>query len=180
MPNVRVARRYAEGLWGYAQSVKEESAVVADMQSLLKIIKESRELQLFLKSPIIETKKKIQIACEMFKSFSQTSQHFITIVFRHHREIELLGIANQVLHIYDDYNGIQRVSIVSAIPLDKDIISGILTTNSHINAQKAIVKNAVDETIIGGYILRVGDEQVDASVKNKLNNIKKKLEEKVF
>lgn len=180
MPNVRVARRYAEGLWDYALSMKEEDRVVADMQSLLKIIKESRELQLFLKSPIIETRRKIQIAHEMFKSFSQTSQRFIALVFNHKREVELPGIAHQLLQLHDDYNGVQRVHIVSAIPLDKKMITNILTTNNRINKEKAIVENTVDESVIGGYILRVGDEQVDASVKNKLNNIRKKLEEKVF
>jgi len=180
MPNVRVARRYAEGLWSYALSVKEEDKVVADMQSLLKIIKESKELQLFLKSPIIETKKKIQIAYEMFKSFSQTSQRFIALVFNHKREIELKGIARQLLQLHDNYNGVQRVSIVSAIPLDKQMITKILSTNNRINKEKAIVENIVDESVLGGYILRVGDEQIDASVTNKLNNIKKKLEEKVF
>ncbi|MDR1876969.1 MAG: ATP synthase F1 subunit delta [Flavobacteriaceae bacterium] len=180
MSNIRLAKRYASGLWDYALSAKEESTIVQEMQSLIEIIEQNRDFQLFLKSPIIETSKKIRIANEISKSFSATTQHFITLVLRHKREIELLGIAKQVLALNDNYKGIQRVSIVSAVPLDKEMISKIIKSEPKINQEKAIIENKTDESLIGGYILRLEDNQIDASVKTKLNNIKKKLEEKVF
>ncbi len=180
MANIRVAKRYAEGLWDYALSVNEENSVIKEIQSLIENIEQNRHFQLFLKSPIIETRKKIQITDEIFKSFSTTTQRFITLVLRHKRETELLEIAKQVLHLNDIHKGIQRVSIVSAIPLDQDMISKIMASEPKINPDKAIVENTVDESLIGGYILRLEDRQIDASVKTKLNNIKKTLGAKVF
>ncbi|MDR2122063.1 MAG: ATP synthase F1 subunit delta [Flavobacteriaceae bacterium] len=180
MSNIRLAKRYASGLWDYALSTREYEAVVKEITSLIDLIEQSRDFQLFLKSPIVETPKKIQIAKEIFKSFSPTVQHFIILILKHKREIELLEIAKQVLNLYDNYKGIQRVSIVSAIPLDKEVISQIIRSEPKINPEKAVIENKVNEALIGGYILRLEDQQIDASVETKLNNIKKKLEEKVF
>ncbi len=180
MANIRVAKRYAQGLWDYTLSVKEEDTVVKEIQSLIENIKENRHFQLFLKSPIIETRRKIEIAGEIFKSFSTTTQRFITLVIRHKREGELLEIAKQVLMLSDAYKGIQRVSITSAVPLEQDMISKILATEPKINPDKAVVENKIDEDLIGGYVLRLEDRQIDASIKTKLNNIKKTLGSKVF
>jgi F-type H+-transporting ATPase subunit delta len=180
MSNIRLAKRYATGLWDYALSVNEDEVLVKEMQLLIEMIEQNRDFQLFLKSPIIETPKKIQIAKEIFSSFSPTSQRFVILVLQHKREIELLEIAKQVLELSDNYKGIQRVSIVSAIPLEQEIISKIIKSEPKINPDKAIIENKIDESLIGGYVLRIEDRQIDASVKTKLNNIKKKLEEKVF
>jgi F-type H+-transporting ATPase subunit delta len=180
MSNIRLARRYATGIWDYALSVNEDEIIVKEMKFLIEIINQNRDFQLFLKSPIIETPKKIQIAKELFKSFSTIFQHFVILVLRHKREIELLEIAKQVLELFDHHKGIQRVSIVSAIPLEQEMVSKIIQSEPKINPDKAIIENKIDETLIGGYILRMEDQQIDASVKTKLNNIKKKLEEKVF
>lgn len=176
----RVARRYASGLWDYALSVNETEVVVQEVQSIIENIQENKHFQLFLKSPIIETWKKIQITDEIFKSFSATTRHFITLVLKHKRENILLEISKDVLKLNDEYKGIQRVEITSSVPLDDEFLNKIIASDPNINPEKAIIENIVDPSLIGGYILRIEDQQIDASVKTKLNNIKKKLGEKVF
>ena len=84
------------------------------------------------------------------------------------------------MELYDKYNGIQRVEIVSTFLLDKETTSQILNTYPKINQEKAIIENKIDESLIGGYILRIDDQQIDASVKSELNNIQKKLSNKIF
>ncbi|MCT6868470.1 ATP synthase F1 subunit delta [Apibacter sp.] len=180
MSVVKLAKRYATGLWEYALSLNEGEAIVKEMHSLTDLIRQSKDLQFFLKSPIIETPKKVQIINEIFKSFSPTSRNFITLVVKHKRENDLLEIAQQVLELYDKYNGIQRVEIVSTFLLDKETTSQILNTYPKINQEKAIIENKIDESLIGGYILRIDDQQIDASVKSELNNIQKKLSNKIF
>lgn len=180
MSVVRLAKRYATGLWEYALSLHESETIVKEMKSLIDIINQNKDFQFFLKSPIIETHKKINIVNEIFKSFSPTSRNFITLVVRHKRENDLLEIAQQVLELYDVYNGIQRVEIISAVPLDQETVSKILNSFPKINQEKAIIKNKIDASLIGGYILRMGDQQIDASVKSELTNIQKKLSNKIF
>lgn len=180
MSRTRIAKRYAAGLWDYALSVKEEESIVKEIQSIIEIIKGSKDFRLFLKTPILETERKIKVANEIFKSFSKTIQHFIILVIRQNRENDLLSIAEEFLHIYDKYRGIQRVTITSAIPLEDNIISDILTTYGGIDKQKVQVENKIDKSIVGGYILRLGDQQLDASVKTKLENLKKQFEQKVY
>ncbi|PQL95630.1 ATP synthase F1 subunit delta [Apibacter adventoris] len=181
MSKIRIARRYADGLWDYALSVKEEEIIVEEMQSLINIINGSKDFQLFLKTPILETERKIQIAAQIFKSFSKTTQHFITLVIKQNRESDLIDIAEEVIHIYNEYKGILQVTITSAIPLEDKTISDILIKYGKLDDPKKVrVDNKIDESIIGGYILRLGDQQLDASVKTKLENIKKRFEQKVY
>ncbi|CVK16527.1 MAG: ATP synthase F1 subunit delta [Apibacter sp.] len=180
MSVVRLAKRYASGLWEYALSVHESETIIKEMKSLIDIIKQNKDFQFFLKSPIIETLKKVKIVNEIFKSFSPISRNFITLVVKHKRENDLLEIAEQVLELYDVYNGIQRVEIISAIPLDQETTNKILNSYPKINQDKAIIENKIDGSIIGGYILRMDDQQIDASVKSELTNIQKKLSNKIF
>jgi F-type H+-transporting ATPase subunit delta len=180
MSVVRLAKRYASGLWEYALSLHESEVIIKEMKSIIDIIKQNKDFQFFLKSPIIETQKKIKIVNEIFKSFSTTSRNFITLVVKHKRECDLLEIAQQVLELYDTHNGIQRVEIISAISLDQETSNKILDSYPKINQSKAIIENKIDESIIGGYILRMDDQQIDASIKSELTNIKKKLSNKIF
>ncbi|TWP27430.1 ATP synthase F1 subunit delta [Apibacter muscae] len=176
----RLAKRYALGLWNYAISENQERVVIEELQVATENIEQNKQFQLFLKSPIIETSKKIEISKEIFKSFTKTFQHFIILVLKHKRENILLDIFRETLKLNDEYLGTQRVEIVSAISLEEETIAKILKSTPKINFEKSIVKNIVDESLLGGYILRMEDFQVDASVKTKLFNIKKKLSEKVY
>lgn len=180
MTSTRLAKRYATGLWDYALVENKEDTIIDEIKLIIQNIEENRHFQLFLKSPIIETSKKIQIAKEIFKSFSPITLHFVILILKHKRENILLDISKEVLKVHDEYKGIQRIEIISAIPLDQNTISKILLSEAKIDPQKAIVENIIDESLIGGYILRLEDVQVDASVKTRLSNIKKRLSEKVY
>ena len=177
MLSTKVAKRYAQGLLDFTQETGNTASVFGEMGDLVKTIEGSKDLKNFFSSPIIDVKKKISVASEIFKSFSPVSQNLIQLVIKHGRENQLQNIAQAFINKVEDMNGVQRISLTSAQPLSQSNIDSILKSTDLVNHNnKFDVKTIINPDILGGYVLRVGDQQIDASVRSKLNNIKKEFQ----
>lgn len=173
----KVAKRYAQGLLDFAQESGITDSVFSEMRDVVKTVEGSKELQNFFASPIIDSKKKISIAGEIFKNFSPVSKNIINLVIKQGRETHLKDIAQEYINKVEDMNGVQRVTLTTATQLSQQNIDEILKSTNLVNPNvKFDLKVNIRPEILGGYILRVGDQQVDASVKSKLNNIRKEFQ----
>lgn len=170
----KVAKRYAQGLLDFTNESGQTAAVFSEMKDVVKIMIESKDLNKFFLTPYIDAKKKIEVANEIFKGLSTSSQNLIKLVIKHGRENQLRNIAQEFINKVEDINGVQRVTLTTATPLSKENIDQILRSTDLVNANSNFdLKVNINQDILGGYILRVGDQQVDASVKTKLNQVKK-------
>jgi F0F1-type ATP synthase, delta subunit (mitochondrial oligomycin sensitivity protein) len=99
----------------------------------------------------------------------------IQLVIKHGRENQLQNIAQEFINKVEDMNGVQRITLTSASQLSNENINNILKSTNLVNHDnKFDVKSIINPEILGGYILRVGDQQVDASVRTKLSKLEKK------
>lgn len=172
----KVAKRYAQGLLNFTQETGNTASVYGEMADIVKTIEKSRDLQNFFSSPIIDEKKKLSIALEIFKDFSPVAQNIIQLVIKHGRENQLQNIAQAFMNKVEDLNGVQRITLTAATSLSSENVQNILKSSSLVNHEnKFDVKNIIDPQILGGYILRVGDQQIDASVKSKLTRLQKEF-----
>ncbi len=173
----KVAKRYAQGLLDFTQESGNTASVFSEMKDIVKIVKDSKELRNFFASPIIDAKKKEKAAKEIFAKFSPVSQNLITLVIKHGRESHLRDIAQEFINKVEDLQGVQRVTLTFATALSQENIDNIIKTSSLVDSTKNYdLKIVIKPEIIGGYILRVRDQQVDASVKSKLNQVKKEFQ----
>ena len=173
----KVAKRYAQGLLNFTQESGNTSTVFGEMGDVVKTIAGSKELQNFFNSPIIDVKKKISVAGEIFKSFSPVTQNLIQLVIKHGRENQLQNIAQEFINKVEDMNGVQRITLTSASQLSNENINNILKSTNLVNHDnKFDVKSIINPEILGGYILRVGDQQVDASLRTKKSKLKKEFQ----
>ena len=173
----KVAKRYAQGLLNLTEENGFTDRVFVEMKDLANTIGNSRDLQNFFTSPIIDIKKKMAIASEIFKEYSPICQNLILLVIRHGREGQLANIAQAYIDKVEDINGVQRITLTSAKPLSEENIKSILGSTNIVNHHnKFDIKSIIDTDILGGYILRVGDQQIDESVKTKLNRLKKEFQ----
>ena len=86
------------------------------------------------------------------------------------------AIANDFHRAYNEYKGIGFASVISAVPLDQELRSQIETIAKKLSAQnKTELAEKVDPALIGGFVLIVGDKQIDASVSSKLRALKLKF-----
>ncbi len=173
----KVAKRYAQGLLNFTKETGDTMSVFAEMKDIVKTVDKSRELQNFFASPIVDSKKKGEIAKEIFKGFSPVAQNFLQLIIKQGREAELQNVAQAFVDKVEDMNGVQRITLTSATELSQENISQILASTNLVNHNnKFDVRAVIDPEIVGGYILRVGDQQIDNSVRTKLSRLKKEFQ----
>jgi F-type H+-transporting ATPase subunit delta len=170
-----ISVRYSKALFQSALGNNILEKVNSDMELISEIcnMPETRE---FLQNPVIPPSKKSQIFNKMFGSnVEKITMSLIDLLCKNGREAYLPSIARVFRHETLKYKGITRSVLTTAVKLDdpvrkkiRDLISGKFDT-------KVELEELVDPSLIGGFILRVEDSYLDASIRNKLNRIKKEL-----
>ena len=173
----RVANRYAKSLFLLAREQGEVDRAVGDMSLIAETIENSHDLLVLLKSPVVRADKKQAVLDAVFKkSLGKTVQAFVEILVRKGREGILPGIARAFAIQFQKANNISEVYITSAIELTEAQKNEIKSYLSQQDAkQKYKLIETIDEQIKGGIIVRIDDQQIDASVTRRLNDIEKEL-----
>jgi F-type H+-transporting ATPase subunit delta len=173
MSEIRIAARYAKSLIDLASEKGCLDAVHNDMQLIAESCKGSRELVLALQSPIIKFDKKLAILNAIFKSkVNPFTVAFFEILTRKHREMYLYEMSKEFIAQYNVLKGIQKAQLYTPVKIEETLRKQFLTLVEEKTGKKAEIEEFVKEDLIGGYILRIGDSQIDDSVKSKLLKIK--------
>jgi F-type H+-transporting ATPase subunit delta len=175
MKSSRAALRYAKAFLNFALENKQEELVAKEMQRVLSIINESSELGAALDNPTLSGSKKRKIMSEVFKSNSKTMQSLFSLLSTNKREGILGSVADQYSALYDKYQGIVEATVITSIALTREGEKKVLEKASLLTSLKVQLKNIIDPTIKGGFILRVGDLQYNASVLDRLERLKREL-----
>ncbi len=171
----RAAIRYAKAVLSLAQDKKATSAIQKDMQSIIATISESAELRMVLNSPLIKSEVKLASLREIFKNTGEITQKLFDVLIENKRVHLLDDVAKQYSVLFDKLNNTQVAKVTTAVPLDKGLSAKVLTKIKELTGNEATIENVIDESIIGGFILRVGDLQYNASIANKLTNLRREL-----
>jgi F-type H+-transporting ATPase subunit delta len=182
MADQRVAARYAKSLLDLGKEMGTLSAVKDDMDLLSKTMAESRELRLLLRNPIVKHDKKLAILKAIFEGkVSDMTLRFFTILTEKNRESAIEGIGPEFLAQYNVMQGVQSAEVTSATPLTAVArleIRKLVTQQTGLTDVQLTEK--VDPELIGGFILRVGDNQIDDSVRTSLRRMRTSLQENSY
>jgi len=173
----RIATTYAKSLLDLAIDQSNLEPVKEDIDAF-KASLESRDLYLLLKSPIINKNKKKQVFDAIFGGkFNKVTSAFFDIVLKKGREMHLPEIANAFQLQYKAYHKITSVTIKTAVAISDAKLESIKAKllESNITASSLDIATEVDPSLIGGFVIEVGDKLYDASVAHKLENIKKEF-----
>jgi F-type H+-transporting ATPase subunit delta len=182
MPNPRLAGRYAKSLIDLALEKGQLEEVYHDMLFLQQAFGSSKELVVMIKSPVIKADKKDKVldAITAGKTSVITST-FTKLLLRKGREFYLPEIITAFIEQYKIYKGIHTVKLTTAVPVSEELKKAIMDKISADRNLKSIeLVTAVDEALIGGFVLEVGDELVDGSIAFDLKNIKKQFQNNDF
>lgn len=175
MSVARIAGRYAKSVLDLANERNELATVLEDMEGVAKVTK-NRELHLLLKSPIVNTGKKMAIFTEIFGGkISTLSMEFFKIIMRKGREMYIPEIAEEFLLQYKTLKHISSAKLTTASPLPADILESIKAKllASDVTDESVEIETEVDPSILGGFIIEIGDKRYDTSVKHKLASMRK-------
>lgn len=181
MAETRVSHRYAKSLHDLALEQGQLEQVREDMQLVFTTIRDSHDLAIMLKSPIIKTDKKQHILKAVFGGkIGVITTEFIDIITRKRRESQLGGIAESFLEQYKRHKNILTAVITSASGLDENLRKQVMEIVKGAAGSQVELIEKVDKDLIGGFVLRVGDQQVDASILRQIKNIDRSFSENPY
>lgn len=176
MSDIRIAGRYAKSLIELAQEKGILEEVHDDLKSFDEVVKENRNLLMALKNPILKPEKKKAILHALFQDVNQLTIAFFDIITRKNRADVLPAIASEFHKQYNIIKGIQVAQVSTAAPLDAALRDRIISLVKDISGKQIIQLNEkVNDQLIGGFVLTVGDKQIDDSIKTKLSHLRRDL-----
>jgi len=169
-----VASRYAKSLLDLAIEMKQVEEVNKDMRLIKSVCHQNRELSLLLKSPVIGTEKKNPIVKAIFDGkVSKTTLSFLNLLTLKRREGDIEEIAIAFNDQYNLNKNITTAVITTAVALDDATKKKVLEIVKKTASGEVEIIEKIDKNLIGGFVLTVNDRQIDASIKRKLNDLKK-------
>ncbi len=176
----RAAIRYAKAILQKANENNTEAVVFGDMQSVYKTIEDSRELQAVLQSPVIKANDKKDALLKIFNGQSEATHSLINILIANKRASLLGSVAKSYVDIYNDQQGVKAATVITAVPLTPEIETKVLAKVKELTGSDMVtLKSEIDSDIIGGFILRMGDIQYNASIANQLGNLKREFSKSI-
>lgn len=171
----RASIRYAKAVLENALASGLAESVNGDMKLVHNTIAENRELKNFLHNPVIRKEIKLSALSEVFSGVQKDTQDLFKLLFENKRFEILDEVAVQYTKLYDKQNGVEEVSVITALPLTPELEAKVLSKAKEFTSNKVILNSRVDSSILGGFILRVGDKQYNASVAHKLSELKREF-----
>jgi len=177
MLNPRLAGRYAKSLIDLAKEQNQLETVYKDMLLMQSFLAQSRDLVSILKSPVIASDRKEGILNTLTKDkVSEVTAGFNRLLIRKGRESVLPQIVEAFIAQYKAFKEIYLVKLTTAAPVSEKIKQDIINqVKQQTNMQHIELTAEVDSSLIGGFLLQIGDTLVDASISYDLNAIKKQF-----
>ncbi len=181
MADYRIASRYAKSLIDLAIERNELETIKNDFSALLEGLNGNKELQNFFKSPIIggDVKQKT-IKAIYGNTFSDTSLAFINIIIHKRRETYLREIAEYVVKLYDQHEGIVKAELYVASAINPTLEKEILMMVKKQIGQDIKMSVHLKPELIGGYLLKIGDKQIDASLAKQIKRLKDQFDDNLY
>jgi F-type H+-transporting ATPase subunit delta len=181
MEGTRVAARYAKSFIDLTMEQGLLEQAYADMKLVAEVAAENPALISLLKSPIIKTDKKQAVLKEIFGSkINKVTSAYLQLITGRRRETYLPQVAEEFINQYKEKKKILTAVIITANGIDDNIRQRVMELVKDSGNTEVVLKEKINKAIIGGFILRVGDKQVDASIARKLNNLKRDFKENPF
>jgi F-type H+-transporting ATPase subunit delta len=175
MNDSKISVRYSRALFETAREKNIVEKINSDMIFILELSK-TPEMKEFLENPVIAPSKKTAVFHKMLDgNVNETTLSLIDLLVKNGREVFLTGIARAFIHETYLNKGITEAVLTTAIPVDASVrrqISDLVEKNFSTRVE---LKEVVNPDIIGGFILRVDDNYIDASVRNKLRKVRNEL-----
>lgn len=176
MSELTVAARYAKSLIDLASEQKLVEPVKNDMDLFIRTLKESGELRAVIANPIVPHQKKIGILDQLFSAkVDKMTIGFFKLMINKGRGDVLYATANEYINLYDVRNHIVHASVVSASVLSDDNKAKLTAEIQAAIGGTVKLDAKVDTSLIGGFVLTVGDRQVDTSIASDLKKLKKEF-----
>jgi len=177
MKGTKAAIRYAKAIYQLAKAENNLELITQDIRLMEQTIAESKDLQHLLKTPMVSPEQKRVILEKVVgQKIQALSFRLIELLIANGREYLLPFVCEAFIKEYNLAHQIGKVKVASAIALNRESKQQIeKTLREKYQFSKIELSETVQEDLIGGMILTIGDQQLDGSIKRKLKDIRKEL-----
>jgi len=176
-----LAKRYAKAVFDLALETKSLDSIAKDMRLVDTVLSENRILRKLMTNAVIDASKKNKVITALFAThLHELSLRFLNLIIRKGREQYIQGICQAFDNIFMEYRNIMRAEFTSSMPADDEIRKTVVAKLQAMTNKEIELKEVVDKEIIGGFILRMGDYQYDASIVNQVRKLRKKFSENLY
>ncbi len=172
-----VSFRYASAIYDIANNQGKLEQVKSDFQNFNQLCEASRDFYLFLKSPVVKALRKLEILKKLFSSeYDKVILEFMSLVCKKNRAGQLKEIAESFASVYNIRKGIEKASVLTAMDLTDITAKELEKLAKKVVGDKELeLEYKIEPSLIGGFLLKVEDKQMDQTVSTKLKKIKKEL-----
>ena len=176
MNHSQIPVRYAKALISNAKEQGIMDSVRIDMEDFMGIIKSVPDLLQLLESPIIRPAKKLEVLSAIFTGKVQPlTLSFFRLAVDKNREEHLPGMARMYIDMYKEAKGIKIANLKTATTIDKGTRDELIRMIRKIFNAEIELHEETDKELVGGFILQVENQQLDASISGQLKKIKREL-----
>jgi F-type H+-transporting ATPase subunit delta len=170
-----IAAVYARSLFEVAQEQNKLDTVREQIGAFADALEETRELQVFFFSPYFSTDEKTDGLEKAISDADPVFVNFLKLLIENHRMPVIFRVRRAYEDLWEDENKLLPVQITSAVELDPDTVKQIGDQIAEQTDRRVDLSASVEPDILGGIVVRVGNSVLDASVRNRLEQLRKQV-----
>jgi ATP synthase F1 delta subunit len=170
-----IARVYAEALFEVAKKKGKLDVIREELDAFTDALEQNREMQLFLFSPYFSSAEKREGLEKAISGASEEFVNFLDLLIEKHRTPVLFRVRRAFEELWKRENRRIDVTVTSAVELDPDVIRQVGAEIEKQTGRRVDLKSTVDDSILGGIVLQVGNMVLDASIRNRLEKLRKSV-----
>jgi F-type H+-transporting ATPase subunit delta len=168
-----IAQVYARSLFQVARDQDKLDGLREQLGQIVNALQEHRELQTFFFSPYFSTEEKQEALARVIEGGDPVLINFLALLIENHRMPVIFRIRHQYERLWEEENRTLPVEITSAVELDEQTTESLGRTIGERAGRRVTLSARVDPDIIGGIVLRVGNSILDASIRNRLEQLRR-------
>jgi F-type H+-transporting ATPase subunit delta len=171
-----VASRYAEALFQVGEETDSTDKLYGELKAVVDIVKENKDFSNILRSPLVSKEEKKDLITKVFEGkLSQNMINFLKILADKDRLALLADIEKDFKVLLNEKNNILEGIVITAVPMKEEEVKELQTKLSAKYNKTVVLENEVDKSVLGGVLVRIGNEEIDGTVKNRLDKMKEQL-----
>jgi ATP synthase F1 delta subunit len=170
-----IAEVYARSLFEVAQEHDQLDEIHEQLGEISDALSGSRELQLFFFSPYFSSEEKKDGVAKVIEGGNEYLVRFLQLLAEKHRLPVLFRIRREFDGLWAKEQHLLEVGVTSAVELDEETVKGIGKKIEEQTGQRVELTSEVDPDLIGGLVIRVGNMVLDASVRNRLERLRRQV-----
>jgi F-type H+-transporting ATPase subunit delta len=170
-----IARVYGDALFAVAKEEDKIDEIRDELGEFADALNDDRDLQVFFFSPFFSSQEKRDGIAKAVKGASDEFENFLSLLAEKHRMPAIFRVRSHYDELWAEENKRLEVRVTSAVPLDESVVKRVGEEIERQTDRKIDLEAEVDEDILGGLVLRVGNMVLDASLREKLNRLRKEV-----